>query len=64
MSVRRRAIRDRLEREGMRRAEYARMKAAIEAIQAMCKRKILAGESNVTAEELSACFSEQHSEKP
>jgi hypothetical protein len=48
----------------MRRAEYARMKAAIEAIQAMCKRKILAGESNVTAEELSACFSEQHSEKP
>lgn len=58
MSVRRRAIRERVEREGMRRADFERTKASLERMRAMCERKIAAGETNITTEELNACFPE------
>lgn len=40
----------------MRRAEFEKLQRALAAMQAMCERKILAGETNVTAEEITACF--------
>lgn len=63
MSVRRRAIRERVEREGMRRADFERTKASLKRMQAMCERKIAAGETNITVEELNACFPETVTER-
>lgn len=48
----------------MRREGFERMKASLEAMRAMCERKIAAGETHITVEELNACFPEQHSDKP
>lgn len=58
MSVRRRAIAERVSREGMRRLDYERVKRHLDAILAMCKRKIAAGEKNVSVDDLRQCFGE------
>lgn len=60
MSVRRRAIQERRDRDGMRRKEYEATQRWIQNVRALVQRKLLrAGlgdDSSITLEELSACF--------
>lgn len=42
----------------MRRLDYERVKRHLDAILAMCKRKIAAGEKNVSVDDLRQCFGE------
>lgn len=56
MSVRRRAIRERVEREKKFSDQWKIQDDALKAILALVKRKIEAGDTNVTAEELMACM--------
>lgn len=58
MSIRRRAIHDRVERARKLNQGFEETKRAVEAIQAMCARKIAAGETQVTVDDLKACFPE------
>lgn len=56
MSVRRRAIRERVERQKKFMDQWRIQDDALKTILALVKRKIAAGDTNVTAEELMACM--------
>lgn len=56
MSIRRRAIRDRLEREEKFLTQWKLQDDALKAILALVQRKIAAGDTKVTAEELLSCM--------
>lgn len=58
MSVRRRAVKARMERNEMNRRQYAAVNQWLEKVSALVERKMLAGESTVTVAELSECFRE------
>lgn len=56
MSVRRRAVRERISRDKERIRELEAFTRPMKAIQEMCERKIATGESTITAEEIGQCF--------
>lgn len=56
MSVRRRAIQERRDRDGMRRAEYERTMRWVTKVRALCERKLLFEDSTISVAELAACF--------
>lgn len=62
MSVRRRAVLTRVQRELTRLRELEKFSRPLQAIQEMCERKIAARETTITAEELSACFADSADE--
>jgi hypothetical protein len=59
VSVRRRAIQERKDRDGMRRAEYERTMRWLRNVQALVHRKLLFDDNTVTAAELAACFDDE-----
>lgn len=56
MSVRRRAVQERRDRDGMRRKEYEETKRWLDNIRELVSRKMLFEDSTVSVEELAACF--------
>lgn len=58
MSVRRRAVRERVKRAEVSQHKYVQMKQCFERILELCDAKIKAGDKTFTIEELNACFPE------
>lgn len=56
MSVRRRAIRERVERDKARRRGWEKLSTELTALSKLLGRKIAAGEKTVSIEEINACF--------
>ena len=56
MSVRRRAIQERRDRDGMRRKEYEQTKRWVDNVRELVRRKMMFEHSTVSVEELAACF--------
>lgn len=56
MSVRRRAIQERRDRDGMRRAEYEQTKRWLGNVRELVRKKLMFDDQRISAEELAACF--------